>query len=157
MAGSFLFGVGGNLLSIPLSKRLNKRYGLVAALSQGAQGLFLILLALQSSAGAAVAFFWLVYVSMSITNSPHATLVNEQIPSARRSSMLSVQSLATYIGGFLGSAGLGYLAQQTSISVAWVVAGMIAMVSLGLYLAVDRRHSSETRTINDAGQRLETN
>lgn len=157
MAGSFLFGVGGNLLSVPLSRRLHKRYGLVAALSQGAQGLFLILLAMQSSVGVAAALFWLVYVSMSVTNSPHATLVNEQIPSARRSSMLSVQSLATYIGAFVGSTGLGYVAQQTSISVAWVVAGATAMVSLLLYLAVDRRNRSKEQTYTDADQILETN
>jgi len=157
MAGSFLFGVGGNLLSIPLSRRLNRRYGLIAALSRGAQGFFLILLALQSSAGAAMALFWLFYVGMSITNSPHATLVNEQIPSARRSSMLSVQSLASYVGAFAGSAELGYLAQQTSISAAWVVAGMTAMVSLLLYIAVDRRQSAVERINAHEAQTFETN
>ncbi|MCP4166070.1 MAG: MFS transporter [Chloroflexi bacterium] len=156
-AGSFLMGALGNMASIPLSKRMHKRYALVAALSRGGQGLFLILLALQSGVVPALILFWLVYVGMSVSNSPHQTLVNAEIPSARRSSMLSVQSLASYVGGFIGSVGLGYIAQHASVNQAWIVAGLVTVVSLGLYLSVDRRQSPERNLHEHEASVLESN
>ena len=141
LAGSFGLGMVGNLLSTPLSKLFKRRYALVAALFQGLQGTVLLLLALQSSAGLATAFFWLVYFSRGTLNSPHAALFNAEVPSTRRSSMLSVQSLVNYIGGFLGSVALGYVADVFSISAAWFIAAGLLVLSLPLYLLVDARRA----------------
>ena len=134
MAVSFLVGVGGNLLSIPLSRYLGKRFAWVAALARGGQSVALILLATQGAIIPAAVGFWLFYLNMGILNSPHETLVNEEIPASRRSAMLSIQSLSSYVGGFLGSILLGCIAHQRSISAAWIVAGVISMVSLLLYV-----------------------
>jgi MFS transporter, DHA1 family, quinolone resistance protein len=139
MAGSFLVGMAGNMAATPLSRWFNRRYGLVAAVFQALRGLILILLALQTAVAPAAALFWLVYLSAGVINSPHATLVNRQIPADRRSTMLSVQSLAFYLGSILGSVGLGYLAEVASISAAWLVAGVLTVVSLALYWQVDAR------------------
>ncbi len=139
MTGSFLAGMVGNMASVPLSKRLGKRYALVAAVTRGVQGVFLMLLAMQSGILGAAVLFWLVYANMGVLESPHATLVNNEIPSERRSAMLSVQSLATYGGAAIGSITLGYIAQFGSIRYAWIVAGLIAVVSLWLYISVDIR------------------
>lgn len=136
MAVSFLVGVGGNLISIPLSRFLGKRHAWVALLARGGQSLALIILATQGALISAASGFWFFYFSMGALNSPHETLVNEEIPAARRSAMLSVQSFASYIGGFLGGMLLGWIAQQWSISSAWIVAGGISMVSLLFYLRV---------------------
>lgn len=141
MAGNFIVGMVGNLAATLLSRWFNRRYGLVAAVFQGIRGLMLIWLALQTAVVPAVALFWLVYFNMGVINSPHATLVNQQIPAERRSAMLSVQSLAFYLGSILGSVGLGYLAEHASIATAWLVAGVITVVSFGLYLQVDVRQS----------------
>ena len=149
MAGSFFAGAVGNIISTPLSRKLGKRYALVAALARGLQGLFLILLALQTAVPLFIPLFWLVYLNMGVLDSPHNTLMNQEIPSARRSAMLSVQSLASYVGGAIGSIGLGYLAQQTSVSAVWIIAGSILMVSLLLYLQVDARQKKQKR-INES-------
>ncbi len=141
LAGSFGLGMVGNLLSTPLSKLFKKRYALVAALFGGIQGGMLLLLALQSTAGLATAFFWLVYFSRGTMNSPHATLFNSEVPAAKRSSMLSVQSLANYVGGGLGSIALGYVSEGFSISTAWMIAAGLLALSLPLYLLVDRRRA----------------
>jgi len=151
MAVSFLVGVAGNLLSIPLGRFLGKRYVWAAILARGGQSAALILLAAQSSVHLAAISFWFFYLSMGVLNSPHETLVNAQIPALRRSSMLSVQSLASYIGGFLGSVLLGWIAEQRSISSAWFVAGGISMVSLLFYvkaavLLKNRERSHEQST-----------
>ena len=143
LAGSFGLGMVGNLLSTPLSKLFKKRYGLVAALFGGIQGGMLVLLALQSTVGLATAFFWLVYFSRGTMNSPHATLFNDEVPAAKRSSMLSVQSLANYVGGGLGSIALGYVSDSFSISTAWMIAAGLLALSLPLYLLVDRRRTRE--------------
>ncbi len=155
MAGSFFAGVVGNILVTPLSQKLGKRYALVAALSRGLQGVCLIVLAMQTAVPLFIIIFWLVYLNMGILGSPHDTLINKEIPAERRSAMLSVQSLSNYIGGVIGAIGLGYLAEQTSVSVAWIVAGSILMVSLFLYLQVDVRHRKQKR-INESEEAVFT-
>ena len=137
MTGNFLLGMAGNLLSIPLSRWFKGRYARLAALARGLQGLFLFLLAQQATLYPAAMTFWLVYFLLGLINSPHATLLNQQIPPERRSTMLSVHSLAVYLGGFMGGIGLGYVAERWSIQTAWIVAALILMVSLFPYLFVD--------------------
>ena len=74
-------------------------------------------------------------------NSPHATLFNDEVPAAKRSSMLSVQSLANYVGGGVGSIALGYISDSFSISTAWMIAAGLLALSLPLYLLVDARRA----------------
>jgi len=149
MAGSFLFGAAGSMGSIPLGRLFKQRYGLLAAVFQGLQGAMLIVLALQGTVGLSVAFFWLLYLSMGVVNSPQATLMNDEIPSERRSSMLSVQSLAAYTGSIGGSVILGFVAKNISIGAAWIVAGIILLVSLVLYLQVDARRARKQEIIHE--------
>ena len=137
MGGNFLVGMLGNMIVTPISKALGKRYGLVAAIFHGFRGIILIGLALQSNLPIAVLLFWLVYLNMGIVNSPHSTLLNEQIPSEQRSSMLSIESLASYLGSAVGGILLGYIAKQYSISTAWLIAGGTLVLSLFLYLKIE--------------------
>ncbi|CAN5786450.1 MFS transporter [soil metagenome] len=146
LAGSFGLAMVGNLLSIPLSRLLNKRYAVVAAVFQTLQGGFLILLALQGLPVAAGAFFWLVYFSRGVINSPHATLFNAEVPAARRSSMLSIQSLVFSAGAVVGSAGLGFVAERSSIGTAWTVAGSALLVSVVCYVVISVRNPPERTT-----------
>ncbi len=139
MAVSFLAGVGGNLLSIPLSKRLNHRYAIVAGLAALLQSVALLLMALLRQTIGFAAGFWSFYLGSGLLGSPHETLVNQEIPAERRSSMLSVQSLASYIGGFLGGILLGAIAEFGTISAAWFLAAVVSMVSLLLYARVARK------------------
>jgi DHA1 family quinolone resistance protein-like MFS transporter len=149
MAGSFLFGAVGNMGSIPLSRLFKQRYGLLASIFQGLQGAILIALALSGTVAPSVALFWMLYLSMGVINSPQATLMNEEIPSERRSAMLSVQSLAAYTGSIAGSVLLGYLAKNHSIGAAWIVAGIVMLVSLVLYLQVDARRMRKQEIIHE--------
>jgi predicted MFS family arabinose efflux permease len=136
MGGNFIFGVLGNVVITPISKAMGNRYALVAAIFHGVRGVFLIGLALQTNVPAAVALFWLVYMNMGAVNSLHSTLLNEQIPSEQRSSMLSIESLSSYVGGAAGGVLLGYTAEHFSIPTAWLIAGGILVLSLVLYVRV---------------------
>jgi len=100
-------------------------------------------LAMQTAVPLFILLFWLVYLNMGVIGSPHDTLMNEEIPSERRSALLSVQSLSSYVGGAVGAIGLSFLAEQTSVSASWIVAGSILMVSLLLYLQVDARQRKQ--------------
>ena len=70
--------------------------------------------------------------------------------------MLSMQSLAGYLGGFVGSVALGYIAQHASVNQAWGVAGLLTTASLLLYLAVDRRKKGKASTHEPETTVLET-
>ena len=144
MAGNFAAGIAGNLLSPRLGHLLSagdrKRHALLAGLSRLAQGLFLLALAASSALVPAAGFFWLVYLASGVGLSPHATLVNNEIPAARRSAMLSVQSLAFFAGSFLGGAVLGRVADQMSIAAAWTIAGVLVAVSVIPYALLARQN-----------------
>jgi MFS family permease len=139
MAISFLAGVGGNLISIPASKHLNHRYAVVAALARSVQSIGLLAMALLQPIIGFASGFWAFYLGNGLNSSPHETLVNQEIPAERRSAMLSLQSLASYIGGFLGSILLGAVAEVFTISAAWILAAVVSMVSLVLYARVTQQ------------------
>jgi DHA1 family quinolone resistance protein-like MFS transporter len=138
MGGNFVVGMVGNQLAIPLSKRFGQRYGLLSAVFQGMRGVFLVLLALQTQALPGMLLFWLTYLNMGILTSPTQTLSNNEIPAENRSSMLSIGSLVSYLGSILGSAGLGYLAENASIGWAWGLSGAVLFLSSTLYWRVDQ-------------------
>ena len=139
MALSFLAGVAGNMLSIPASKRLKHRYVLVAGLARALQSIALLAMALLQPVLGFAAVFWAFYLGGAFNSSPHDTLVNREIPAQRRSAMLSAQSLAVYVGSFLGSILMGAIAEYYTIAAAWIVAAVVSMVSLVLYARVTQQ------------------
>ena len=143
MGCNFLVGMAGNLLATPVSRLLRKRYGLVCALFQLIWGATIVLLALQTAFPLAALLFWLAYLNMGVINSPHNTLLNGQIPARQRSAMLSIASLAGYLGAIIGGAGLGYIAEKSSIGAAWITGGAVLVVSSLLYWQVDQRRSRQ--------------
>lgn len=147
MAGSFGAGMAGSLLSIPLSRMLKGRYAAVAALFQLVWLLAILLLAWQTAPGPSTAFLWLAYLALGGTGSPLTTLFNQHVPSSRRSVMLSVDSLATFAGAAVGSLALGWLAENTSISVAWTVAATAVALSSALLLRLDRRPAPDDAVV----------
>ncbi len=155
MAVSFAMGMGGNMLATPLSRRLRNRYGILAILARGVQSLALLLMALSRQIMPASGGFWLYYLSSGTLNSPHETLVNQEIPAARRSAMLSLQSLASYVGGFLGSVIIGFLAQQRTIGQAWLLAALLSAASLVFYIYVAREKDEQTIPLRPASQKTD--
>ena len=139
MAGSFVAGMGGNLLAGGVARRLGGRNALVSAVARLLQGASILALAAAGALVPATGFFWLAYLMGGVGLSPHATLLNVEIPAERRSAMLSVQSLAAYLGSFIGGAGLGAVAEHVSIPAAWLIAGALTVVSLVPYLILDAR------------------
>lgn len=147
LAGCFGMGMLGNLVATPLTRLVGKRYALVAGLFQLLQGGTFLLLAAQGGVIAATALFWLTYVTRSAWSSPHAALFNRQVPGSHRSVMLSVQSLVGFGGAFVGSVALGPLAEATSISVAFTVAGALVALGALLYAPLLRTRIQQPRVL----------
>ena len=156
MGGNFIVGMLGNLMATWLSKLFKRRYGLLSAAIQALRGIFLLLLAIQASTIPAILFFWLTYLNMGILASPVNTLMNNEIPADRRSSMLSIISLTAYVGSFVGSVGLGFIAEQTSIGLAWAIGGVVLSLSAFLFLRVDKLLTQRTSVHEYEGTLLET-
>jgi MFS family permease len=143
----------GNMLVTPVSNAMGKRYGLVAAIFHSLRGVILISLAVQTNIPLAVVLFWLVYLNMGAVNPLHSTLLNDQIPSEKRSSMLSIESLASYLGGAVGGIFLGYIAERLSISAAWIISGAGLVLSSLLYLKIEVLAQKERKVESDGKER----
>lgn len=144
-AGYFGMGMIGNLLSTPLSRWLKQRYGLLCGMAQALRGSLLMLLALHLPLPLAVSCIWLNYLNLGLLDAPSMTLLNHEIPAEQRSAMLSIVSLTNYLGGMLGNLGLGYLATHYSIGQAWFVGGVSLLLSVGLWLRIDKQQQKQTK------------
>jgi len=138
MGATFLVGIGGNLLSTLLGRLLKRRYAIVGLIAQLLKfGAILTLALLVHPVYAAIAF-WMCYYAAGIGNSPQATLVNEEIPSEQRSSMMSVYSLMAYVGSIGGSLIFGFVAENISIQTAWIMSSVVVLISCWLFVLADR-------------------
>lgn len=84
------------------------------------------------------------YFALASSNVPHDTLLHQAVPSARRSSMLSVHSLVFFLGIAVASGPLGWLATRAGPQVALMVAAVVTAAASLSYLAVARVHGTVT-------------
>jgi MFS family permease len=133
-AGYFLAASAGNVLITPLCARLGRNYPKILLGLRLAMGAALIGFAFQGTVLGFAAFFMLILLMNGMSGSPHATIFNSQVPSERRSTLMSFESFIVQIGGGLGSVLFGYIAETSSIRSAWIVAGGILLVSSSAYL-----------------------
>jgi len=136
--GSFAFGILGNQLSLKLKRWLGGRLGWMCAISQGFLALSMILLTRQSVLFTGIGFYWLVGLGFSAHDSPHMTLLNNEIPAKQRSAMLSIASMVSYLGGFIGSFVMGYLADRYSIPFVWLIDALLVAAAAGLYIKIEK-------------------
>ena len=146
MGGNFIVGMLGNMLANFFSKLFNKQYALVGMIFQGLWGVLIFVLGLVTNTIPAMLVFWLVYLSMGVTNSPYQTLLNLEIPSEQRSAMLSIASLFNYLGAMGGAVITGFVADNLSIPAGWQIAGVLVVLSLILYWNIHMR-SKEKETL----------
>jgi MFS family permease len=166
-AGSSVASIAGNALVKRVMARPGgrRRAGRVLAGLTAAQGL----LALGTAAvglvvpaamrgvavfAAAVAMWLLLGLLMGMSSPIRMTFINEQIPSDRRATVLSVDALFGDVGGSAGQPVLGYLSRVTSIAVGWVFGALALTASAPFYLAADRRVGGTGESAPDAREGL---
>ena len=119
----------------------------LAALSQLLKGLAIVLLAVGLSGPVMGAGLGLAYFAIASNNIPHATLLNEAVPSERRSVMLSVNSLALFLGLALGSGVLGGLAALVGPRTALFAGGAFTALASLVYVGVARAQQVRANVI----------
>lgn len=151
-AGSSVAGIAGNALvkRIMAGPGGRRRAGIVLAVLTTFQGLLALSIGgigvlVPAGARGAAAFggavaMWLLLGLLGGIGSPiRASFLNEQIPSDRRATILSVDALFGDIGGSAGQPALGYISKVTSIGVGWTIGAIALLVSAPSYLRADKR------------------
>ena len=133
-AGYFFAGSLGNMLITPLCKLFKNNYSLVLFLIRLFMGVLFFILALQNKIAGFTIFYLTLFLYNGMNNAPHATIFNYQIPSEKRSTLLSFESLFLQIGGLLGALIMGYISNSFSITIAWFIGSAVLVLSCFTYL-----------------------
>lgn len=149
MAGNFVLGAVGNMLSGALSQRFGNRLGLLAGIIELFRGVALILLVMQGNFYLAALWFWLLYFGMGMSGPAIGVMLHGEISAEKRSTMLSIQSMISYLGIAIGSVALGAVAEATSIGTAWAIGGSVLIALLLPYVKIDRLYQAKTKTAKD--------
>jgi len=113
----------GNKLSV-LLLRLVKKEKLCLMISQLLKGLFLCLVALSPFLVPILIFFILYGVGGGLFGPIKSVYLNKNIPSEKRATILSFDSMALHIGSGAGLLVSGILAKTTSIPFSWLFSGI---------------------------------
>jgi len=132
MAAAYLAGAAVSLLAPRISRLLGGRRDRTAALFALAASSGMLLLALAGGRGSTAAAMMLVYGAAEGCAVPRKAMLNDHIPARARATMLSVDSLATYLG-FAGVALLGFMARSRGIPAVWVIAAGVVAATIWVY------------------------
>ncbi len=151
-AGYFAMASVGSALSGKVADIF--KGNLYLTLLAGAAGISvsISILAIQDTVIGFVAFYFTVYMLIGMMGSPHAAVFNSGIPSEKRSTLMSFDSLVTQLGGVMASVALGLISGLFSIEVAWFIGSLVLLVSFSAYLALWRRPNIKVLSDVKAGE-----
>jgi MFS family permease len=93
--------------------------------------------------GIAAGLYLVSGVAFGLSGPVRQGFLNENIPSAQRATVLSLDSLFADGGGVVGQVGLGWLSKAVSIPLAWVVSGFILAPGYALYRRAERADAAK--------------
>jgi len=147
--GYFVAAGLGNILVTPICKLFKDDYVKVLFFARTIMGILYFILAIQSGIIMFSIFYITLFMFNGVQGSPESAIFNDQVPSEKRSTLLSFSSLFLQLGGILGSITMGFLAQTFSIKAAWIAASVVITSSALLYLFIpyfkDKRNKQENR------------
>lgn len=128
--------LGGSLAVMRWGKRFPGGPAALAGFSTLLRGAAILLFAMMTGSAGLALTFALVYFALATSNVPHYALMHDSIPSARRSSMMSVHSLVFFGGIALASGPLGWLATVEGPRLALGIAGALTILASLAYVKV---------------------
>jgi MFS transporter, DHA1 family, quinolone resistance protein len=148
--GYFLASSIGNMLVTPICKIFKDNYTIVLFLARLLMGVLYFILAMQNGIILFSVFYVTLFMFNGVQGSPESSIFNGEVPSEKRSTLLSFSSLFLQGGGILGSLIMGFLAQTYSIKIAWITASVVISASALLYLLIPYfKEKRETGLINE--------
>ncbi|MBW3604666.1 MAG: MFS transporter [Actinobacteria bacterium] len=139
VVGMSLGAAGGAWLADRLPGVLARRAAVAAASGTALAAAAMVGLAFATSFAAAAAAFIAVYAAAALGSVAEAEALHERVPSSRRATMVSAQSLAQQLGNVIASLGLTRVAAAQGIPFAWGVGATLLVVSSALLLFVRER------------------
>ncbi len=137
-AAAFLVGALGSVGSPFAAKVFGGRLGRAGFTFEAAMGAVVLGLALTSGLGLAAGLFAGFYVLIGLLEPLHREFLHSLVPSAQRSTMVSMDSLALHVGAIASSLTLPALAHARGIPLAWTIAAVGLMAGGILYLRAER-------------------
>lgn len=107
-------------------------------------GLFFIGLSMTTNIYLFVVAVLVLNSTLGAQGAPGESLFHDYVPDDKRSTLLSLQSVIGQLGGLIGMLGLGYIAEQYSISTAWKLGGIIVIISALVILILPKRMAATT-------------
>jgi len=142
-AGYFLAASVGNLIVTPICRLFGTRYAVILFASRICMGAIWFVLALQTTVQGFAVFYIVIFLFHGISTSPHAAIMNREIPNTKRSTLLSFESLILQSGAVVGSIFMGFVSKVHSISVAWYIGSAILLISSVFYLFIPNANSPD--------------
>jgi len=99
-------------------------------------GLLIMVLAFQKKVPAFASVYLGMFMFNGMLTIPEGTLINTLIPDEKRSSLLSLSSLAMQLGGVSGSILFSLLLRSMDIPGIWLIAGTVFALSSLIYLGI---------------------
>jgi MFS family permease len=130
-------GIVGNALLRPISRRINSRTAVLIGVG-ALQAIAVMISGGVRNFGVAVTVYLLYAVGFGIAMPARQALLNANIPSAQRATIISLDSLFADLGSGAGQTGWGYLARARSIGDAWIAAGASLVLGLPFMFVVGR-------------------
>ena len=113
-------------------------------------GILYFILAMQNGIILFSVFYVTLFMFNGVQGSPESSIFNSEVPSEKRSTLLSFSSLFLQGGGIFGSLIMGFLAQTYSIKIAWITASVVISASALLYLLIPYyKAKRETGPLNE--------
>lgn len=126
-AGSMLAVAVGASASARVGRRIGLRRGYLLAL--GAAAVCVAVLGAPGSAALFAVIYLLAYLTSGVVEPMHFELLNDAVGPTARATLLSAESLATQGGALTANLGVGVLAATQGLGAAWVVAGVLLLVT----------------------------
>ena len=150
-------GILGNLLVKPIMRQGERRRdpGRVLAVMIAMGGALMLGIAAVGLAGltpgvwplAIASVLWIGFgVMFGLMQPVRQAFINEQIPSAQRATVLSLDSFFSDVGGVAGQPGLGWVARAVSIPAAYALGSLALFASAPLYALAGRVASARSRS-----------
>jgi MFS family permease len=136
-----LASIAGNLLMDRVCRLIPTRTGVLIA-AVAVRTVTILLCGLATSFGVAVGLYLISNVAGGVASPIRQAMLNANIPSGERATILSIDSLFAELGSGIGQSGWGYVARQRGIGASWAAAG--AFLILGIpFLLMARRADPE--------------
>ena len=141
-SGYFLASLAG-VGAMTLVLRKKRSYPGMMALLRVLIGMLIVVLAFQKNVPAFASVYLGLFMFNGMLTIPEGTLINTLIPDDKRSSLLSLSSLAMQVGGVSGSVLYSILLRYLDISGIWLIAGTIFALSSLIYLGIRQENQTD--------------